>query len=101
VDLFNCDERVRDGMLHTLDEELAEVTLWGDYCPPELEHRVESVSHQLSAAAQAFKAQALAVSGAPKGGPVSLEMFRSSGGLQTLPSSDLAPARQLPAWTGE
>ena len=58
--LFSADARVRQGVLNALDHGLTEVTLWGEHCPEELDNTVGSVRHQLSAAARAFKAQALA-----------------------------------------
>jgi hypothetical protein len=59
-ELFSADPRVRRGVLNALDQGLTEVTLWGEYWPEELDDTVGSVRHQLSAAARAFKAQALA-----------------------------------------
>lgn len=58
ADLFNSDERVRRGVLGALEQGHTEVTLWGDECPEDLS--VGPVRHELSAAARAFKAQALA-----------------------------------------
>lgn len=63
ADLFNSDERVRRGVLGALEQGRTEVTLWGDGCPAELS--VDPVRHELSAAARAFKAQALAAANAP------------------------------------
>ena len=40
-----------------------EIRLWGDAWPDDFEVRAEGVSHRLSAAARAFKAQALAAVG--------------------------------------
>ena len=60
AELFSTDVRVRRGVLDALDQGLTEVTLWGEHCPVELDDTVGSVRHQLSAAARAFKAQALA-----------------------------------------
>ncbi len=60
ADVFSTDVRVRRGVLDALDQGLTEVTLWGEHCPVELDDTVGSVRHQLSAAARAFKAQALA-----------------------------------------
>jgi hypothetical protein len=66
ADLFGSDERVRRGVLEALDQGLTEVTLWGDHCPAELDQNVDPVQHRLSAAARAFKAQALAAAAAPR-----------------------------------
>jgi hypothetical protein len=60
ADLFASDQRVRDGVLAALDHGLTEVTLWGEQCPEELDDTVGAVRHELSAAARAFKTQALA-----------------------------------------
>lgn len=60
ADLFGCDERIRQGVLHALDQGVTEVTLWGETWPAELDGSVGQVKHQLSTAAQTFKAQALA-----------------------------------------
>ncbi|BBY30983.1 hypothetical protein [Mycolicibacterium sediminis] len=57
--LFGSDARVREGVLNALDQGMTEVTLWGEHWPAELD-AVGSVEHRLSAAARAFKAQALA-----------------------------------------
>ncbi|BBY76215.1 hypothetical protein MPRF_31140 [Mycolicibacterium parafortuitum] len=59
ADLFGRDDRVRRGVLGALEQGATEVTLWGGSVPSELNSSVESVEHRLSAAARAFKAQAL------------------------------------------
>ncbi|HEY5855266.1 MAG TPA: hypothetical protein VIW24_14725 [Aldersonia sp.] len=58
--LVECDDRVRRGVLHTIDEGIAEVRVWGDGLPAEVERRCTPLPHRLSVAARAFKAQALA-----------------------------------------
>ena len=63
--LFAVDARVREHVLNALDQGATEVTLWGDSLPAELDESVDSVQHRLSAAARAFKAQALAAANAP------------------------------------
>jgi hypothetical protein len=93
VGLFASDHRVRQGVLNALDHGLTEVTLWGEQCPAELDDTVGAVRHQLSAAARAFKAQALAATDDPDAGFVGdCEMFRC--GVMTCPSvaADLVPA---------
>jgi hypothetical protein len=96
ADLFGCDPRVRQGVLQALDHGVTEVTLWGETWPVELDESVGLVQHRLSAAAQTFKAQALAaalnVGGAPQGSIGHTETFRS--GLLACPSvaADLVPA---------
>lgn len=64
ADLVGCDPRVRDGVLAALDRGVTEVTLWGETWPAELDESVGLVHHRLSAAARAFKAQALAAASA-------------------------------------
>jgi hypothetical protein len=91
ADLFDSDERVRRGVLGALEQGLTEVTLWGDTCPAELDDSVGPVAHQLSAAARAFKSQALTAAAATA--PVTgTETFRC--GVMATPSvaADLIPA---------
>lgn len=91
ADLFASDERVRRGVLGALEQGLTEVTLWGEACPAELDDSVGPVAHQLSAAARAFKSQALTA--AAESGPVNAtETFRC--GVMATPSvaADLIPA---------
>lgn len=92
ADLVGCDPRVRDGVLAALDRGVTEVTLWGETWPAELEESVGLVHHRLSAAAKAFKAQALAASATAdlEIGPT--ETFRC--GTMACPSvaADLIPA---------
>ncbi len=92
ADLFGCDSRVRQGVLHALDQGVTEVTLWGENWPSELDDSVGLVQHQLSRAARTFKAQALAAAAAPHGPIGQAETFRS--GLLAWPSvaADLIPA---------
>jgi hypothetical protein len=92
ADLIGCDSRVRQGVLQALDHGVTEVTLWGETWPPELNDNVGLVQHRLSAAAQAFKAQALAAAGVPAAPIEAIETFRS--GAMTCPSvaADLIPA---------
>ena len=67
ADLFASDERVRRGVLGALEQGMTEVTLWGDTCPPSSTTVSGPSEHRLSAAARAFKAQALtaATTGTP------------------------------------
>ena len=98
AELFSADARVRRGVLTALEQGLTEVTLWGEHWPEELDATVGSVRHQLSAAARAFKAQALAAiepwaidpGGINPAGDV--ETFRR--GVMSRPSvaADLIPA---------
>jgi hypothetical protein len=92
ADLFASDERVRRGVLGALEQGLTEVTLWGDNnWPAELDDSVGPVAHQLSAAARAFKSQALTAAADP-GSVTDIETFRC--GVMATPSvaADLIPA---------
>lgn len=92
ADLVGCDPRVRDGVLAALDRGVTEVTLWGETWPVELDQNVGVVHHRLSAAARAFKAQALAAAALPGEVEIgSTETFRS--GMPACPSvaADLTP----------
>ncbi|MBJ7338307.1 hypothetical protein [Mycolicibacterium sp.] len=91
AELFSTDPRVRRGVLEALGHGLTEVTLWGEHCPEELDDTVGSVSHQLSAAARAFKAQALVAIHHPVAVGTA-ETFRR--GVMARPSvaADLVPA---------
>jgi hypothetical protein len=92
ADLFGCDSRVRQGVLQALDHGVTEVTLWGENWPAELDESVGLVQHQLSMAAQTFKARALAAAAVPDLTIGHVETFRS--GLLAWPSvaADLVPA---------
>jgi hypothetical protein len=92
TDLFVRDSRVRQGVLMALERGLTEVTLWGEKWPAELDDSVDSVQHELSAAARAFKAQALVAAAVPQASVGFTETFRI--GLMACPSvpSDLVPA---------
>jgi hypothetical protein len=91
ADLFASNERVRRGVLGALEQGLTEVTLWGDTCPAELDDSVGPVAHRLSAAARAFKSQALTAA-ADTGSVGTTETFRC--GVMATPSvaADLIPA---------
>lgn len=91
AELFNSDDRVRRGVLQALEQGRTEVTLWGEGCPDELS--VDPVRHELSAAARAFKAQALAaLSGPDRHAVADTESFRC--GVMSVRSvpADLIPA---------
>jgi hypothetical protein len=93
ADVFNTEACVRDHVLNVLDRGLAEVTLWGDTWPPEFHQRAEHVQHRLSAAARAFKAQALSAAELPQKRIIETETFR--GGTRWSPpyEPDLVPVR--------
>lgn len=84
------DERLLKDVLKTLDRGTVEVTLWGDRLPAVLAGKVESVRYQLSAAARAFKAQALVAAGeSARVDPT--EEFHSSALWYPPNGSDLSP----------
>jgi hypothetical protein len=89
-DLFAVDSRVREHVLNALDQGATEVTLWGDSLPAELDESVDWVQHRLSAAARAFKAQALAAANDPGGLVGHTETFRC--GMMASVAADLIPA---------
>jgi hypothetical protein len=68
--LANC-ARVRDDITNALDRGDVELTLWGDVLPLRLQRRAKTVQYRLSAAACAFKSQALLAASLPEhdGGP--------------------------------
>jgi hypothetical protein len=91
ADMFDSDSRVHHHVLNALEQGATEVTLWGERLPAELDNSVDSVQHQLSAAARAFKAQALAA--ASDSGAVTVgrtETFRC--GMMASVAADLIPA---------
>jgi hypothetical protein len=90
ADLFDRHARVRQGVLEALEQGATEVTLWGEGLPAELDESVDSVQHRLSAAARAFKAQALAAANAPDAAVDHTETFRC--GMMASVASDLIPA---------
>ncbi|MEV5647163.1 hypothetical protein AB0L57_02830 [Nocardia sp. NPDC052254] len=89
-ELFESDDRIRCGVLETLDRGGSEVTLLGEHCPSELDCRVDTVQHRLSVAARAFKKQALAAAGIVVPTVAPLETFRS-GAPVWAPPVDLVP----------
>jgi hypothetical protein len=93
AELFASDSRVRQGVLLALEQGLTEVTLWGERWPAELKQTIGPVQHELSAAARAFKAQALAAASDPEANLVSYtETFRCGIMAQRSVASDLVPA---------
>lgn len=76
--LYESDARVRRMVLAAVEGGAAEVRLWGEGSPTDLNGGAGSVLHRLSVAARAFKAQALAAAAAPVASGGVTEMFRSS-----------------------
>ena len=89
ADLFGSDARVHQHVLNALDQGATEVTLWGDRLP-ELDDSVDSVQHHLSAAARAFKTQALAAADVDGSAVGHTETFRC--GMMASVAADLVPA---------
>jgi hypothetical protein len=77
ANLYRSDARVRRMVYHALDRSLAEVRLWGGGWPEDLDVGTRPVRHKLSAAARAFKAQALAAAAAPDAVSDDVEEFRT------------------------
>ena len=90
ADLFDSDARVHQHVLNALEQGATEVTLWGERLPAELDESVDSVEHHLSAAARAFKMQALAAADAEGSGVAHAETFRC--GMMASVAADLVPA---------
>ncbi len=90
VDVFTSDARVREIVAAALDRG-AEVTLWGDAWPAELDHRVDNVAHRLSAAARAFKAHALEAAALTSDALSPTENYRSRARWHSPSESDLMP----------
>ncbi|MDT5015022.1 MAG: hypothetical protein QOD39_1182 [Mycobacterium sp.] len=91
AELFDRDPRVLQHVRNALDQGATEVTLWGERLPAEFDHSVDSAQHQLSAAARAFKARALAAANDPAAVSVGhTETFRC--GMMASVAADLTPA---------
>lgn len=95
AEMFDGHAQVRQGVIDALEHSSTEVTLWGDV-PAELDSDVDARHHRLSAAARAFKAQALRAAGID---PASLqardthiETFRCGPAACTSVAADLSPA---------
>ena len=91
IDVFGSDARIRRGVLEALDHGTTEVTLWGEKWPDEL-RRTDSVEHRLSAAARAFKGQALAAVELSAVAVGAVETFRSGMSNCLSVAADLVPA---------
>ena len=64
AELYGAHERVRRLVRDAADGARTEIRLWGDTWPEDFGTRADQVSHRLSAAARAFKAEALAAAAA-------------------------------------
>lgn len=91
VDTLIADAAVGAHVRFAVERGATEVTLWGAAPAAGLDHRVTRVQHRLSAAAEAFKAQAL-MAGAQSAESVSAaEEFRSCAMWYPPESADLTP----------
>ena len=75
AELYCADERVHQLVRAAAEAGRTEIRLWGDAWPDDLDGKADPVSHRLSAAARAFKAQALAATAADAW-PADTEEFR-------------------------
>jgi len=75
TDLYH-DERVRRLVLAAAEAGRAEIRLWGEVWPADFDGSGDPVSHRLSLAARAFKAQALAAADLPGAPTAETEVFR-------------------------
>lgn len=80
ADRFIHDARFREDLTRIANRGVNDVVVWGS--PADLRHGLEPATHRLSAAARAFKARALAVSGVPfdEGTGGTETLFRVTGG---------------------
>ena len=92
MDLFVSDSRIRRGVLDALDHGATQVTLWGEKWPTEFDRSVDIVEHRLSAAARAFKGQALSALELPALAVGPAETFRSGITNCLSVAADLIPA---------
>ncbi|MGD0702603.1 MAG: hypothetical protein ABSA02_22315 [Trebonia sp.] len=76
TDLFHADEQVRRFVLAAAGAGGTEVRLWGDVWPEDFDGRADPVSHRLSLAARAFKAQAMAAADLSGEPTADTEVFR-------------------------
>jgi hypothetical protein len=76
TDLYHSDERVRRFVLSAAEAGGTEIRPWGDVWPEDFDGRADSVSHRLSLAARAFKAQAMAAADLSGGPAADVEVFR-------------------------
>lgn len=86
ADLYDSDARVRRMALRAYQASSAEVRLWGDMRPAHLGPGTRPVRHQLSLAARAFKAHAMAAARIRGEAGADIEVFRSLGVPSLLPS---------------
>jgi hypothetical protein len=85
ADLLAANMRVCEDVLRLLKRGLTDVVVWGDEWPVELGGKVDPVQHQMSCAARAFKAHALAAAA------VSTDAFTPSETLFRIGPESLRP----------
>lgn len=76
TDLYDADERVRRFVLAVAEAGSADIRLWGDMWPADFDGDADPVTHRLSLAARAFKAQAMAAASLPAEPSAETEVFR-------------------------
>jgi hypothetical protein len=91
AEALSRDEGLCKDVLKTLDRGTIEVTVWGERLPAALTGRLDSVRYRLSAAARAFKAQALIATGESVPSDEPTEEFHSSALWYPPDGSDLSP----------
>lgn len=86
TDLYIGDERIRRLVQRASDANNADIRLWGDAWPDDFDDRSDPVSHRLSLAACAFKAQAVraALGGRGAGGRAQSGQARQPGRTEVL-----------------
>lgn len=77
IGLYVTDERVHHSVGRARDRAEPEIVLWGRRFPAELDQRANSVRHELSSAARAFKAQAMSAAGVAAESVALFETFRT------------------------
>lgn len=82
---FAADARIREVVHRALKHSLPEVTLWGDDWPLPIGRALTAVPYPLSAAARAFKREALIAAGICCGGDGLTEEFLRHSGIRTTP----------------
>jgi hypothetical protein len=90
-DVLNTNVQLREDVVAALERGVTEVTLWGDTWLPEFRHRADAVQHRLSAAARAFKGQAVAAAALPPDSVAMSEMFRTGSRWCSPYEPDLIP----------
>jgi hypothetical protein len=76
VEIYHADERVRRMVHNAAEAGRTEIRLWGDDEVPADFDGGDPVEHRLSAAARAFKAQAMTAAAIQADGPADTEVFR-------------------------